>query len=98
MQGPGRPDTVNSGSRETRYSECRDSGVCYIQIAGLRGVLHTDCRTQGCATYRLQDSGVCYIQIAGLRGVLHTDCRTQGCATYRLQDSGVCYIQIAGLR
>ncbi|CAI9585947.1 unnamed protein product, partial [Staurois parvus] len=23
MQGPGRPDIVNAGSGETRYSECR---------------------------------------------------------------------------
>ncbi|CAI9600899.1 unnamed protein product, partial [Staurois parvus] len=27
MWGPGRADTVNAGSRETRYSECRDLGT-----------------------------------------------------------------------
>ncbi|CAI9553909.1 unnamed protein product [Staurois parvus] len=26
MQGPGRPDIVNAGSWETRYSECRVRG------------------------------------------------------------------------
>ncbi|CAI9549168.1 unnamed protein product [Staurois parvus] len=26
MQGPGRPDIVNAGSGETRYSECRVQG------------------------------------------------------------------------
>ncbi|CAI9592890.1 unnamed protein product, partial [Staurois parvus] len=27
MQGPGRPDIVNAGSGETRYSECRVRGL-----------------------------------------------------------------------
>ncbi|CAI9557885.1 unnamed protein product [Staurois parvus] len=34
MQGPGRPDIVNAGSGETRYSECRVRGD---QIYGKQG-------------------------------------------------------------
>ncbi|CAI9561027.1 unnamed protein product, partial [Staurois parvus] len=34
MQGPGRPDIVNAGSRETRYSEC---GVRGDQIQCMQG-------------------------------------------------------------
>ncbi|CAI9557487.1 unnamed protein product, partial [Staurois parvus] len=30
MQGPGRPDIVNAGSGETRYSECRVRGSRFI--------------------------------------------------------------------
>ncbi|CAI9622354.1 unnamed protein product, partial [Staurois parvus] len=36
MRGPGRPDIVNAGSGETRYSECRvrESGYTDIVNAG----------------------------------------------------------------
>ncbi|CAI9595172.1 unnamed protein product, partial [Staurois parvus] len=34
MQGPGRPDIVNVGSGETRYSECRVQGRPDIVNAG----------------------------------------------------------------
>ncbi|PIO35963.1 hypothetical protein AB205_0205430, partial [Aquarana catesbeiana] len=70
-------------------------GLCYIQSAEFRAVLHTECRVQGCATYRVQSSGVCYVQSAEFRGVLRTECRVQGCATYRVQSSVVCYVQSA---
>ncbi|CAI9619884.1 unnamed protein product [Staurois parvus] len=34
MQGPGRPDIVNAGSGETRYSECRVRGDRYSECRG----------------------------------------------------------------
>ncbi|CAI9552106.1 unnamed protein product, partial [Staurois parvus] len=34
MQGPGRADIVNEGSRDSGYSECRDWGRPDIVIAG----------------------------------------------------------------
>ncbi|CAI9553777.1 unnamed protein product [Staurois parvus] len=37
MQGPGRPDIVNAGSGETRYSECRVRGRADIVDAGSGG-------------------------------------------------------------
>ncbi|CAI9554930.1 unnamed protein product, partial [Staurois parvus] len=36
MQGPGRADIMNAGSRESRYSECR-----------VREIGHSECRVQG---------------------------------------------------
>ncbi|CAI9558700.1 unnamed protein product [Staurois parvus] len=36
MQGPGRPDIVNAGSRETRYSEC-----------GVGETRYSECRVRG---------------------------------------------------
>ncbi|CAI9602390.1 unnamed protein product, partial [Staurois parvus] len=35
MQGPGRPDIVNAGSGETRYSECRGPGRPDIVILSM---------------------------------------------------------------
>ncbi|PIO12925.1 hypothetical protein AB205_0027560, partial [Aquarana catesbeiana] len=88
------------GFRCALYTECRDSGVRYVQSAGI----------QGCAMYGMQgfrgalctecrDSGVCYVQSVGI----------QRCATYRVQgfrgalctecrDSGVRYVQSAGIQ
>ncbi|CAI9595993.1 unnamed protein product [Staurois parvus] len=40
MQGPGRPDIVNAGSGETRYSECRVQG----------GSRYSECRVLGLVT------------------------------------------------
>ncbi|CAI9542336.1 unnamed protein product, partial [Staurois parvus] len=34
MQGPGRADIVNAGSRESGYSECRGPGRADIVNAG----------------------------------------------------------------
>ncbi|CAI9624626.1 unnamed protein product [Staurois parvus] len=36
MHGPGRPDIVNAGSWETRYSECRvrESGYSECRVLG----------------------------------------------------------------
>ncbi|CAI9540578.1 unnamed protein product [Staurois parvus] len=34
MQGPGRPDIVNAGSGESRYSECRSG---YSEECRVRG-------------------------------------------------------------
>ncbi|CAI9576059.1 unnamed protein product [Staurois parvus] len=34
MQGPGRPDIVNAGSWETRYSECRVLGDQILWMEG----------------------------------------------------------------
>ncbi|CAI9552175.1 unnamed protein product [Staurois parvus] len=38
MQGRGRPDIVNAGSGETRYSECRVRGRPDIVNAGSWGI------------------------------------------------------------
>ncbi|CAI9560733.1 unnamed protein product, partial [Staurois parvus] len=32
MQGPGRPDIVNAGSWENRYSECRVRGLVTLTL------------------------------------------------------------------
>ncbi|CAI9561400.1 unnamed protein product [Staurois parvus] len=47
MQGPGRPDVVNAGSRESRYSECRVRGRADIVNAGSRETGCSECRVQG---------------------------------------------------
>ncbi|CAI9620875.1 unnamed protein product [Staurois parvus] len=47
MQGPGRPDIVNAGSRETRYSECRGPGRPDIVNAGSGETGYSECRVQG---------------------------------------------------
>ncbi|CAI9538029.1 unnamed protein product [Staurois parvus] len=47
MQGPGRPDIVNAGSGETRYSECRGPGRSDIVNAGSWETRYSECRVLG---------------------------------------------------
>ncbi|CAI9614545.1 unnamed protein product [Staurois parvus] len=47
MQGPGRPDIVNAGSRETGYSECRVQGETDIVNAGSGETRYSECRVRG---------------------------------------------------
>ncbi|CAI9539196.1 unnamed protein product [Staurois parvus] len=47
MQGPGRPDIVNAGSGESRYSECRGPGRADIVNAGSRESGYSECRVWG---------------------------------------------------
>ncbi|CAI9579595.1 unnamed protein product [Staurois parvus] len=44
MQGPGRPDIVNAGSGETRYSECRGLRRPNIVNAGSGETGYSECR------------------------------------------------------
>ncbi|CAI9578643.1 unnamed protein product [Staurois parvus] len=54
MQSPGRPDIVNAGSRQTRYSECRVWGLVtlyagsatYIVNAGSWEIRYSECRVR----------------------------------------------------
>ncbi|CAI9579509.1 unnamed protein product [Staurois parvus] len=50
MQGPGRPDIVNAGSRETRYSECRVLGRPDIVNAVSEESRYSECRVLGLVT------------------------------------------------
>ncbi|CAI9547091.1 unnamed protein product [Staurois parvus] len=47
MQGLGRPDIVNAGSRETRYSECGVRGRSDIVNAGSWETGYSECGVQG---------------------------------------------------
>ncbi|CAI9589527.1 unnamed protein product [Staurois parvus] len=47
MQGPGRPDIVNAGSGESRYSECRGPGRPDIVNAGSWEARYSECRVRG---------------------------------------------------
>ncbi|CAI9576490.1 unnamed protein product [Staurois parvus] len=47
MQGLGRPDIVNAGSGETRYSEFRGLGRPDIVNAGSKETRYSDCRVRG---------------------------------------------------
>ncbi|CAI9607427.1 unnamed protein product, partial [Staurois parvus] len=47
MRGPGRPDIVNAGSGETRYSECRGPGRTDIVNAGSGETRYSECRVRG---------------------------------------------------
>ncbi|CAI9587674.1 unnamed protein product [Staurois parvus] len=47
MPGPGRPDIVNAGSGETRYSECRGPGRADIVNAGSGETGFSECRVWG---------------------------------------------------
>ncbi|CAI9561866.1 unnamed protein product [Staurois parvus] len=47
MQGPGRPDIVNAGSGETRYSECRGPGRPDIVNAGSGESKYSERRVRG---------------------------------------------------
>ncbi|CAI9539444.1 unnamed protein product [Staurois parvus] len=47
MQGPGRPDIVNAGSGETRYSECKGPGRPDIVNAGSWETRYSECRVRG---------------------------------------------------
>ncbi|CAI9600506.1 unnamed protein product [Staurois parvus] len=47
MQGPGREDIVNAGSRETRYSERRGPGRPDIVNAGSGVTRYSACRVWG---------------------------------------------------
>ncbi|CAI9549239.1 unnamed protein product [Staurois parvus] len=47
MQCPGRPDIVNVGSGETRYSECRGPGRPDIVNAGSGETRYSECRVLG---------------------------------------------------
>ncbi|PIO12622.1 hypothetical protein AB205_0182580 [Aquarana catesbeiana] len=55
----------------------RGSGVHYIQSAGFRSALHSECRVQDCVTFR---------------SALHSEFRVQECVTFRVRGSGVHYI------
>ncbi|CAI9620874.1 unnamed protein product [Staurois parvus] len=46
MQGPGRPDIVNAGSCETRYSECRVRETRIVN-AGSGETRYSECRVLG---------------------------------------------------
>ncbi|CAI9551450.1 unnamed protein product [Staurois parvus] len=46
MQGPGRPDIVNVGSGESRYSECRVRGEQDIVNAGSGESGYSECRVR----------------------------------------------------
>ncbi|CAI9612770.1 unnamed protein product, partial [Staurois parvus] len=46
MQGPGRPDIVNAGSGESRYSECRGPGRADIVNAGSGETGYSECRVR----------------------------------------------------
>ncbi|CAI9568627.1 unnamed protein product [Staurois parvus] len=47
MQGPGRPDIVNSESRESGYSECRGPGRADIVNAGSGETRYSECKVRG---------------------------------------------------
>ncbi|CAI9624906.1 unnamed protein product [Staurois parvus] len=47
MQGPGRPDIVNAGSGEARYSECRVPGRPDIVNTGSWETRYSECRVRG---------------------------------------------------
>ncbi|CAI9547856.1 unnamed protein product, partial [Staurois parvus] len=47
MQGPGRPDIVNAGSGETRYSECRVWGLVTLYCILCIKSGYSECRVQG---------------------------------------------------
>ncbi|CAI9614745.1 unnamed protein product [Staurois parvus] len=47
MRGPGRPDIVNAGSGETRYSECRGPGRSDIVNVGSWETRYSECRVWG---------------------------------------------------
>ncbi|CAI9555823.1 unnamed protein product [Staurois parvus] len=47
MRGSGRPDIVNAGSVETRYSECRGPGRPDIVNAGSGETGYSECRVRG---------------------------------------------------
>ncbi|CAI9579511.1 unnamed protein product [Staurois parvus] len=47
MQGPGRPDIVNAGSGETRYSEMQGPGRPDIVNAGSGETRYSECRVRG---------------------------------------------------
>ncbi|CAI9577326.1 unnamed protein product [Staurois parvus] len=47
MKGPGRPDIVNAGSGETRYSECRGPGRADMVNAGSGESRYSECRVRG---------------------------------------------------
>ncbi|CAI9586571.1 unnamed protein product, partial [Staurois parvus] len=44
MQGSGRPDIVNAGFGETRYSECRVQGRPDIVNSGSGETRYSECR------------------------------------------------------
>ncbi|CAI9580321.1 unnamed protein product [Staurois parvus] len=82
MQGLGRPDIVNAGSRETRYSECRVQGdqIGYSECrvrgrpdivdAGSGEIVHADIVNAG--------SGGPDIVNAGSGGTGYSECRVRG--------------------
>ncbi|CAI9537827.1 unnamed protein product [Staurois parvus] len=47
MQGPGRADIVNAGSRESGYSECGGPGRPNIVNAGSGESRYSECRVRG---------------------------------------------------
>ncbi|CAI9541824.1 unnamed protein product [Staurois parvus] len=47
MQGPGRADIVNTGSGETRYSECRVRGERIYSECRVRESRYSKCRVRG---------------------------------------------------
>ncbi|CAI9624655.1 unnamed protein product [Staurois parvus] len=47
MQGPGRPDIVNAGSGETRFSECRGPGRPDLVNAGSGETRFSEWRVRG---------------------------------------------------
>ncbi|CAI9567254.1 unnamed protein product, partial [Staurois parvus] len=57
MQGPGRPDIVNAGTGQTRYSECGDRGRPDIVNAGSGETRYSVCRAQGDQIWCMQSPG-----------------------------------------
>ncbi|CAI9581530.1 unnamed protein product [Staurois parvus] len=47
MRGPGRPDIVNAGSGESRYSECGGPGRADIVNAGSGESGYSECGVRG---------------------------------------------------
>ncbi|CAI9556216.1 unnamed protein product [Staurois parvus] len=47
MRGPGRPDIVNAGSRETKYSECGVRQRPDIVNEGSGETRYSECRVRG---------------------------------------------------
>ncbi|CAI9585167.1 unnamed protein product [Staurois parvus] len=47
MQGPGRADMVNAGSRESGYSECRGPRRADIVNAGFGETRYSECSLRG---------------------------------------------------
>lgn len=71
-----------------QYIQSAEFRNVLLQRAGFRGALHTECRVQKYATYRVQEcavyivqhSEVHNIQRVGFRSVLRTEGRVHECA------------------
>lgn len=73
-------------------------GLRYIQSAGFREELCTECRVQACATYRVQSCGLLYIQSAAFRGALCTKCSVTGALRTEGRDQECSVNRVQGKR